>query len=234
MSASVAPVESRPAPVASATHTIVLAAIMLAVALRGATLRGAPGMTTASRVPLYLSLLAGEWLVVYAVARGCRRSGTTLGALTGGRWRTAADVARDVALALAAWGAVKLLALAWRASIPALGGAAPLRVAPLLPRTPLEIALWVALSASAGVAEEIVFRGYFQRQLAAWTGSAGAALALQAALFGVSHGYQGLDACLRITAIGAIFGALALWRRSLRPGMLAHAWTDVASGVFRL
>lgn len=26
---------------------------------------------------------------------------------------------------------------------------------------------------------------------------------------------------------GTLFGAVAAWRRSLRPGMLAHAWSDL-------
>ena len=53
-------------------------------------------------------------------------------------------------------------------------------------------------------------------------------------LFGVSHGYQGIVSCARITLYGVLFGLLALWRRSLRPGMIAHAMTDVLAGVFRI
>ncbi len=36
---------------------------------------------------------------------------------------------------------------------------------------------------------------------------------------------------ITITVYGALFGLLAWWRRSLRPGMIAHAWTDIFSGV---
>ena len=102
-----------------------------------------------------------------------------------------------------------------------------------LPRGVLEASLWVGLSASAGFAEELVFRGYLQRQLAALTRSPWAAWALQSALFGISHGYQGAVACAKIAIYGALFGALAIWRRSLRPGMLAHAATDILAGLFR-
>jgi len=98
----------------------------------------------------------------------------------------------------------------------------------------VEIVVWIAVSLVGGVAEEIVFRGYFQRQFEALTQSRWVALALQAVLFGVSHGYQGVSACLKITVIGVLFGLLALWRRSLRPGMVAHVWTDIASGIFRI
>jgi membrane protease YdiL (CAAX protease family) len=57
---------------------------------------------------------------------------------------------------------------------------------------------------------------------------------LQALLFGISHGYQGIEACVRIAVYGALFGLLALWRGSLRPGMMAHAGSDILSGIFRI
>jgi membrane protease YdiL (CAAX protease family) len=71
-------------------------------------------------------------------------------------------------------------------------------------------------------------------QFRALTRSTGVALVLQAVLFGVSHGYQGLRACVTISVYGLFFGALALMKRSLRPGMIAHAWTDIAAGLFRI
>jgi hypothetical protein len=33
-----------------------------------------------------------------------------------------------------------------------------------------------------------------------------------------------------IFVYGAMFGFLALWRKSLRPGMMVHAWHDAFSG----
>ena len=33
-----------------------------------------------------------------------------------------------------------------------------------------------------------------------------------------------------VTVIGLLFGGLASWRRTLRVGMVAHAWADVWSG----
>ena len=94
----------------------------------------------------------------------------------------------------------------------------------------MEISLWIALSISAGFCEELVFRGYLQRQFAALTGSNVIGLLLQAALFGVSHGYQGVAATVTIALFGVVYGSLALWRRSLRPGMIAHAWSDIWAG----
>ena len=54
---------------------------------------------------------------------------------------------------------------------------------------------------------------------------------MQAALFGIAHAYQGLWSVLAIAAYGVVFGALALWRGSLRAGMVAHAVTDVLLGL---
>jgi hypothetical protein len=36
---------------------------------------------------------------------------------------------------------------------------------------------------------------------------------------------------IAITAYGALFCGLAILRRSLRPGMIAHAWHDIFSGA---
>lgn len=90
------------------------------------------------------------------------------------------------------------------------------------------------MSVSAGICEKLVFRGYFQRQFQVFTHSKWIALFLQAALFGISHGYQGLEASVKIALFGALYGLFALWRGSLRPGMIAHAGGDILSGIFRI
>jgi hypothetical protein len=84
---------------------------------------------------------------------------------------------------------------------------------------------------TVGVCEEVVYRGYLQTQLAAFTGRAGLAVVLQAALFGMAHGEQGLAVVVRFTLYGVVFGALARWRRSLLPGIAAHIGIDLASGL---
>jgi membrane protease YdiL (CAAX protease family) len=101
-----------------------------------------------------------------------------------------------------------------------------------LPQRAVEILLWIGVSMSAGVCEELVFRGYFQKQFEALAHSRWAAFFLQAMLFGIAHGYQGIEACVKIACFGGVYGLFALWRKSLRPGMIAHAWSDVLSGIF--
>jgi len=60
------------------------------------------------------------------------------------------------------------------------------------------------------------------------------ALFLHAVLFGVAHGYQGLEAWVKIAIFGALYGLVALWCGSLLPGMMAHGGGDILSGIFRM
>jgi membrane protease YdiL (CAAX protease family) len=216
---------------------LVLIGVFLAMALFGLLgQRQAAGAVTlplpASRTAVYLGLIAMEWgLVWYVWKAGLAGSGKSLRDLIGGRWSGWRDVAVDAAIGLGTWGAWGLAGSLWsRWSGPDPAAS----IQSLLPQRPHEVALWIALSISAGFAEELVFRGYLQRQFLALTGSVPLAVLLQAALFGISHGYQGVRKCLRICVYALLFGCLAAWRRSLRPGMLAHAWTDVASGLLQL
>lgn len=213
-------------------HTWLLVALFLALALSGALFQNQTQKQPESLVPLYLSLIAMEWgLFLYVWKGGLRRTGTKLRDLIGGTWRGPTDVAIDAGLAAGLWITWTLLDKGIdRWFIPP--HAASLQT--LLPRRGIEILLWIAVSVSAGICEELVFRGYFQKQFESFTGSRWIALFLQAALFGISHGYQGLEACMKIALYGALFGLLALWRGSLRPGMIAHAGTDILSGIFGL
>jgi membrane protease YdiL (CAAX protease family) len=65
----------------------------------------------------------------------------------------------------------------------------------------------------------------------ALTKSAPAGILLSAATFGAAHAYQGFRMVILIGLYGATFGILTYWRKSLRPGMIAHAWNDSLKGV---
>lgn len=225
--------DGRPPRIARLRHTLVLVGILLAIAaygVYGQMMAAREPTARGSALPTYLGLLAAEWALVRYVMVGLRGGGTTLRDLLGERWRGLGDVARDAVLALAVF-------LAWTAVASAAdrmtGSTTSKAVQDLLPRGPAEIAVWVLLSLSAGFCEEVVYRGYLQRQFHALTGSALAAVLIQAVLFGISHGYQGVRNVILITLYGTIFGVLAWWRRSLKPGMILHAWTDVVGGLFQ-
>jgi len=223
--------------VASRRHTLTLVGAFAAFAAAGALFQRSAGTPAAAPsptnvLPIYAGVLAMEWgLFLFVWKRGLRPAGTTLRDVIGGRWTGPRDVLRDLGIAIALWGAASLVPALW---VRLMGADHAASIGGFLPRGPIESLLWVLVSVSAGFCEEFVFRGYFMRQFSAWTGHRGVGLVLQAILFGVSHGYQGLAACGRIALFGALFGVVALWRRSLRPGMMAHAMTDVLSGIFRV
>jgi membrane protease YdiL (CAAX protease family) len=229
---------SCPKLIAPRWHTVLFVALFLALTLGGAFFqreaRSEPGrmLQHPNVVPLYLSLIAMEWgLFFYVWKGGLRRSGTKLRDLIGGRWQSLRDVAIDATLALGIWTVWMMTEKGWEHWF---GPEHAASIQTFLPRRGVEILLWVAVSVSAGICEEVVFRGYFQRQFEAFTGSKWLALCLQAVLFGISHGYQGVQACVKIAIFGALFGLLALWRGSLRPGIIAHAGSDILSGIFRI
>jgi membrane protease YdiL (CAAX protease family) len=148
-------------------------------------------------------------------------------ALIGGRWGSLREVLRDLGIAALFWGA--FVAVAWGLHA-WLGQGNEKSVDVLLPQTALEIAVWIATSASAGFCEEFVFRGYVQRQALAFSQNAWVAVAVQGLVFGMMHAYQGWRAVVMISVLGMMFGGLAAWRRTLRIGMVAHAWQDVWAG----
>ena len=180
----------------------------------------------ASHAPLYLSVLALQLGLLRFIVVGLRRKGMTLAGILGdGRGRTnwAVDFLIGGVFWLVAAGILELIKMI-------LGGV-DANVSGLLPQGPLEVTLWIALSITAGFVEEVCYRGYLQKQALSLTGSATAAILLQALLFGISHSYQGLKSTVVILAYGILFGLLAHWRRNLRPGIIAHALTDILGGI---
>jgi membrane protease YdiL (CAAX protease family) len=220
-------------PVASYRHSLIFLGIVAGVTALGyaAQQRSVEGgglvETHTHVIPIYLSVAIMNWLLALFVWKGIRKHGVTAAALVGGRWKTAADVLRDLGWAVAFWGV--FCAAAWAVHA-LLGQGSDKSVDVLLPKSALEIVVWIATSATAGFCEELVFRGYAQRQLLALFQSPPIAVLGQGVVFGLMHAYQGWRAVASITVLGALFGTLAAWRKTLRPGMVAHAWQDVWAG----
>ena len=90
----------------------------------------------------------------------------------------------------------------------------------------VEALAFLALALSAGFVEEFVFRGYIQRQCQALCGSTVIASILQLILFAQGHLYQGWIRLIPVFLIGIVVTIVALWRKSLVPGMIAHGLGD--------
>jgi membrane protease YdiL (CAAX protease family) len=220
----------RVAPVAAWWHTGVLILVILTFSILQGLPRNMARVTAfPSRIPIYAQTLAYELaLFAYVWLLGIRRRGVTIGELIGGKWDRFEDFMIDLATALGFWAVVVAFLIVASFALHFRGVDA---AKPLLPQTPAEAVCFVVLAVTAGFCEEFIFRGYLQRQMLALTGTAWAAVALQAVFFGAAHIYQGWRGVIVITIYGSLFGALAAWRKSLRPGMLQHAGQDTLSGI---
>ena len=181
-----------------------------------------------SRVRFYVITLFYEWLLFALVVAGVRHSGASVLIVLGDHWHSVRQVLRDIGIAVGFWIVAWMLlwVFGWLLRTAALG-----RNVSMLPHQGIELTLWIALSVTAGICEETIFRGYLQRQFMALTKSAPVGILLSAAAFGAAHAYQGFRMVILIGLYGAMFGILAYWRGSVRPGMIAHAWNDSLNGV---
>jgi membrane protease YdiL (CAAX protease family) len=137
---------------------------------------------TPHRARSYAVALLFEWLLFAFVAAGVRRWGAPLLILLGERWHSVREVLANIGIAAAFWlvslGLLFILGRLLRIR----SSSQDMRF--ILPHGGAEIALWIALSVTAGICEEAIFRGYLQRQFMAFTGSAAAGILISAAAFG--------------------------------------------------
>jgi CAAX protease family protein len=195
---------------------------------------GAAGSELASHgkaIPIYLSVIAMDWALLYYCWVAVHHHGGGLATLSGGRWTSWKSVAVDMGIALPFWllweGAA--YGMHWLLS-GASGPSGAKTVLSLLPQSALEILLWIGVSITAGICEELAFRGFLQRQFHALGGNIVVAVLSQGLVFGLFHSYQGWRNVFVISVLGALYGALAAWRGNLRANIVVHAWGDVWEG----
>lgn len=211
-------------------HTVLLVLLLLGGSALNARQAHRGGLE-AHHLQRYLGGIVAEWLMFLLVWWGLRLRRVSIVELIGARRSLRAWV-EDLSVAGVFW-IVSVIVLA------CIGVAARLlhlsspqeTLAALAPNTAAELLLWISLSVSAGFVEEIVFRGYFLHQFAAPLHAVALGVAGSSLVFGLSHAYEGAAGMFAITVYGALFCGVAILRRSLRPGMIAHAWHDIFSGV---
>jgi membrane protease YdiL (CAAX protease family) len=214
--------------IAPVWHTIVVVLILLGFSALGARSHSAFGARVHGRILGYVTAAAFEWLLLGFVWLGLRLRARTLGSLLGHRWSTWGRFFSDLGLAvLFLLGANIVLGI-----LAFLLKAKPTQaLRSLFPRNAAEVTAYLLLSLTAGICEELICRGYLQRQFTALTRSTLAGVLLQGIVFGAAHGYQGARYMAMISVYGCLFGALAHWRRSLLPGMTAHFFQDGILGL---
>jgi membrane protease YdiL (CAAX protease family) len=100
-------------------------------------------------------------------------------------------------------------------------------VVAMLPHTLPERVLWVGFALSVGICEEVVYRGYLMQQFKAFTASGLLAVVLQAAIYSSGHLLLPVQMVVAVALLGMLLGVIALWQRSLVPGMILHSSTGV-------
>lgn len=101
----------------------------------------------------------------------------------------------------------------------------------ILPQNDREYRFFAWLSVTAGITEEIIFRGYLIAVFAVFM-PLWAAAAASLAIFTLAHLYQESAASLvRVMLIGATFTAIYLLSGSLVPAIILHAIVDLAAGI---
>jgi membrane protease YdiL (CAAX protease family) len=121
----------------------------------------------------------------------------------------------------AALGSAEALASVWAQQTPGIRN--------LMPASAAEMRGFAAVSVTAGVCEELFYRGFvfwYLGMLLPW----GWAIAATVAAFGIGHAYQGARNVLITGATGAIFLAAYLWTGSLLAPIVIHAVIDLANG----
>jgi len=196
---------------------------------------GGPGV----RAGFYLSMMIGEWipaacLFLWWTAKARRWSALLLAG-------TKTPFAIGIPPAMRLWAGLSFVALligflvAQRTALlarpqtiervrPKLEFAEP-----LLPHTSFERKLFWIVSLTAGVSEELFFRGFLIWYLMAWMGPLAAVL-LSSAIFGMGHIYLGWRQVPRTGLVGLALAFVALASASLLPAMLLHAAMDWNSG----
>lgn len=185
-------------------------------------------------IPIYTTAILMDWALLYYCWVGVHRNGGDWKVLAGKFGWSWKSLMTDVGIAAPFW--VLWECTAWsvhrllESGHGVLGANSAKTVDSLLPHSLIEVLLWIATAITAGICEELSFRGYLQRQFHALSGNTATAVAGQGAVFGLFHAYQGWKSVVVICVLGVLFGVLAEWRKNLRANVMVHAWADVWNG----
>jgi membrane protease YdiL (CAAX protease family) len=192
-----------------------------------ATRAGTPG----ARARYYLAGILMEWILVACVIAlwaSNARPWALLGLGLGTPWRLA------IGLALAAL-YLTVAARQRRRIIARPDGMEMMRRqfaksgADLVPRTAGERRGFGVLAITAGICEELLYRGFVTWYVGHWTGVP-IAVVISSILFGFAHVYLGWPHVVRTTIVGAVFALIVIGTGSLWPAMIIHAAMDLLAG----
>jgi Type II CAAX prenyl endopeptidase Rce1-like len=92
-----------------------------------------------------------------------------------------------------------------------------------------EMRVFAGVGVTAGICEELLYRGFVLWYLSALL-PRGWAIVAAVAIFGIGHAYQGVRGVLLTAMVGGIAMAVYLWTGSLIAPIVMHATVDLANG----
>jgi CAAX protease family protein len=190
-----------------------------------------PHVGTTDRLALYASTIAFQWLAAAltawrAWARGL--SALELGLAIHGRERSfIAAIVGAAILALLQWLNLRRVG---RSS-----GKARDRMQALaeriLPQSTVELLPYTALTVTAGLCEEFLYRGFAMAALSRIGLATWGVILVSAILFGLAHLYQGGGGLVGTLFIGIVFGVARIAYDGLVPVVLWHISVDLIAGL---
>ena len=189
-----------------------------------------PAADTKEKLALYAATIGFQWVLAgvvawRAIARGLQVA--DLGLISHGAIQVIAGVLGGAAIGTLQWLNLR--------RIGKMEGKAPdlLRklARRLLPVSLVEFLPYAALSITAGVCEEFLYRGFALAALVRGGCVMWQAVMLTSILFGLAHAYQGKAGILSTGLFGVVLALGRLAFGSLVPVMIWHAGLDVAAGI---
>jgi membrane protease YdiL (CAAX protease family) len=227
--------DAKPQPIAHWTHTLALIVVLGFTTAYGHQRSATAPLSDVPRITRYLTSMIVEWLLLGSVIAGIyRRREFFLGALRDRAMKTSESFGYGAMIYVIGLFALALVGGALYAT-PLFHQRNEAYVLAMMPRTPFEFVVWFFVSATAGICEELIFRGYLLQQLSAWTRMPIASIFIAALLFGSVHLYEGLGAILPLAELAVVYGfAVRHFKGDLRAVMVAHTLQDFLVGFLAL
>lgn len=209
----------------------VAAVLMPAMSARAGAQLAKPDAQARPLIGRYWRMVARGWIVVALIA--------TVWLLLGRPWLTLGLVMRFGRWEMFGLGLVGVIAAAIVVQFLRLGSMSPERLKTALssfdrmrvvPTTRGELFVFVLVAVTAGVWEELVYRGFLIGFLGPLAGLAGATV-LSSFIFGLGHAYQGAPGVVVTSLVGLLLGIGYILSGNLWWLMAVHALIDIYGGV---
>jgi membrane protease YdiL (CAAX protease family) len=190
-----------------------------------------PSVTGQDRVQLYLTSIAAQWVITIVVLWRSFARGLSLSELglkfTPSFELLAVGVVGAALFGVAHWFNLRRVGKSNNLSVERIRSLG----AKIFPNTNSEVVLFAALSVTAGLCEEFLYRGFVFGALSHIHFPVAAVLAISSVMFGLAHAYQGRGGMAGTLVLGTVFGTARILYDSLVPVVLWHAVIDIVAGL---